>query len=243
MPNALEAKSLSYAVPSRPILSGLNFEIPARSFAVVVGENGAGKTTLLQLMLGIIEPSAGSLQVLGKEPYLDPHKDRQSIGYIAEKITPPFDWSISDYLAFNRAFYKSYSLEREAELLKEFRLKGDWKIGTLSAGQVRRAQVVGVLAASPKLLIIDEITAVLDIVGRSKFMSALSRLREQTGTTIIMATNILDDVDTYADQVIILNNGRLMAKDTKENLIRSSGMKNLTDTIAHMIEAAEEVLQ
>jgi len=204
-----------------------------------VGENGAGKTTLLQLLMGIIEPSAGRVEVLGHEPYRDPYRDRASIGYVAEKITPPFDWSIQEYLEFNRAFYASYSVETERQLLGEFRLKPEWKIGALSAGQVRRVQVVGVLASSPRLLIIDEITAVLDIVGRAKFMAALQRLRDQQETTIVMATNILDDVDSYATDVILLHEGELRHHDTKARLVAAQGGKTLTQALAELIEAAE----
>ncbi len=237
---ALEARGLSYSVPSRTILRDLSFTIAEGGFTVVVGENGAGKTTLLQLLMGIIEPTGGTVRILGNEPYRDPYADRARIGYVAEKIAPPSDWTIEDYLAFNRGFYASYSLETERQLLGEFRLKTDWRMGTLSAGQVRRAQVVGVLAADPRLLIIDEITAVLDIVGRSKFMAALHRLRQRHGTTVIMATNILDDVDSYATDVILLHEGALRAHDTKQGLIQAHGGKSLTDTLAGLIEAAEE---
>ena len=236
----LEAKSLSYSVPQRKILLDVSFRIPKESFTVVVGENGAGKTTLLQLLMGFIEPSNGTAWVNGKEPYRDPFHDRNEIGFIAEKITPPVDWSVDDFLEFNRFFYKTYSEEIEKELLRELRLSRDWRIGSLSAGQIRRVQVVGVLASSPKLLIIDEITAVLDIVGRSKFMKALGRLRSQHGSTVVMATNILDDVDTYATDVVLLHQGKLRMHDTKENLIRSNTGATLTETLSELIEKAEE---
>jgi ABC-type multidrug transport system ATPase subunit len=237
----LKVENLSYTVPTRKVLKNINFNVQKNQFTIVVGENGAGKTTLLQLLMGIIEPSEGKVQVQGKEPHQDPFLDRQEIGYIAEKITPPVDWSVDDFLVFNRYFYKNYSLETESRLLKDLRLQRDWRVGSLSAGQIRRVQVVGVLSNAPKLIIIDEITAVLDIVGRSKFMRALQELREKNQTTIVMATNILDDVDTYATNVVLLHEGEVMVSQTKEEIIRSTGAVNLTRALAGLIEKSEEV--
>ena len=237
----IESKNLSFSVPSRQILKDISFQVAQGSFTVVVGENGAGKTTLLQLLMGLVEPTRGLVLVNGKRPDQDPYEDRQSLGYIAEKITPPVDWSIDEFLKFNRYFYKNYSTDFENTLIRELKLAREWRIGALSAGQVRRAQVVGVLSSSPKVLIVDEITAVLDIVGRAKFMRALHRLRQENGCTVLMATNILDDVDTYATDVILLHRGQLTEKNTKENLMRSSREKTLTDALSALIEKAEEV--
>ena len=237
----IESHSLTYWVNKKLILDRLNFKIEPGQFTVVVGENGSGKTTLLQMLMGIIEPSFGSITVNGKEPYRDPFQDRQSIGYISEKISPPLDWSVGDFFEFNRAFYKNYSLEFEKELTQALRLKTDWKISQLSAGQTRRIQVVGSLSALPKLLMIDEITAVLDIVGRAKFMKAIERLRKEHNTTVIMATNILDDVDSYATDVLLLHEGKLLKHATKAALISEYQKQTLTETLAFLIEESEGV--
>lgn len=238
----IESHSLTYSVNKKLILDRLNFKIEPGQFTVVVGENGSGKTTLLQMLMGIIEPTFGSVLVHGKEPYRDPYQDRQSIGYISEKISPPLDWSVGEFFEFNRAFYRNYSLKFEKELIQDLRLKTDWKISQLSAGQTRRIQVVGALSAQPKLLFVDEITAVLDIVGRAKFMKAIERLRLEQQSTVMMATNILDDVDSYATDVILLHQGKLLKQATRQALIAENKKTNLTETLAYLIEQAEEAL-
>ena len=93
----------------------------------------------------------------------------------------------------------------------------------------------------PDILIIDEITAVLDIVGRAKFMTAIQDLRERAGTTVLMATNILDDVDAYATDVILLHQGKLTVQAEKDKIIRMGSGKTLTAALAHLIEQAELV--
>ncbi|MCM0607317.1 MAG: ABC transporter ATP-binding protein [Xanthomonadaceae bacterium] len=235
----IESKALLYKVNSKLILDQIDFKINSGQFIVVVGENGSGKTTLLQMLMGIIEPTSGSVTIWDHEPYRDPYKDRDTIGYISEKISPPMDWSIGDFLEFNRTFYSNYSQTLETELMKDLRLQNDWKISQLSAGQTRRIQVVGALSAQPKLLFIDEITAVLDIVGRAKFMKALEKLRRENGTTVVMATNILDDVDSYATEVILLHQGKLLKHSSKSDLIAEYSKQNLTETLAYLIEKSE----
>ena len=149
------------------------------------------------------------------------------------------DWSIQDYLSFNRQFYPRYSLAREAQLLKALRIQPSWRIGSLSAGQSRRVQVVAAFAQEPKVLIIDEITAVLDIVGRHKFMAAVEDLRVKVGTTVIVATNILDDVDSYATHVILLHSGKLAKIGTRADFLASTGVATLAGALAQLIESAE----
>jgi len=243
MTDKIQIQGLTYRIAGRNILSDVSFVVGEGAFTVVVGENGAGKTTLLHMLMGLAQPHGGEIRVLGAVPHQDPYALRRRIGYLAEKIRVPSDWTVEEFLAFHRFFYQdAYSLELESELMTELRLKKEWCFGNLSAGQVRRAQVVGALAASPEILVIDEITAVLDIVGRAKFMAALHRLRTRLGSTVIMATNILDDVDTYATDIVLLHQGKVQAAERKERLLRNqekTGPQSLSVVLAEMIERAE----
>ncbi|MBI3544622.1 MAG: ABC transporter ATP-binding protein [Deltaproteobacteria bacterium] len=235
----ISARALSYVAGKRKILDDLSFEIPKGTFTVVVGENGAGKTTLLKLLMGMARPTSGSLTVRGEHPYDDPFAARRKIAYLAERMNPPVNWSVAEYLAFNRHFYPDYSTELEGRLLKRFRIKPEMRIGQLSAGQWRRAQVTAALAFQPDVILIDEITAVLDIVGRADFMDVLRELESRSETTILMATNIIDDIDTYATDVLLLHEGRLARRSTKAELLALSSGASLTQTLATMIREAE----
>ena len=187
--------------------------------------------------MGLVRPSSGKVKVLGREPSLDPSEDRLKISYISERVNPPMDWSVREFLNFNRHFYPHYNVEKEKELLKDFRISADARIGLLSAGEIRRVQVIAGLSSHPEVLLIDEITAVLDIVGRAKFNGILQQLRQQNPLiTIIMATNILDDIDTYASHVLLLNQGKLKFYERKEVLLSTHSRQSLTQILAHKIE-------
>jgi ABC-2 type transport system ATP-binding protein len=235
-------ENLTYRIRSREILKDLSFSINSGGMTVIVGENGAGKTTLLQMLMGLAKPTSGLVYVGGVEPWREANRDLRKVGYLAEKIAPPKDWSVREYLDFNRIFYGAdYLSEIEDRLMRDFRIQGSWQIGNLSAGQTRRVQAIGVLAFRPKIIIVDEITAVLDIVGRSKFMLALKELCRESAATVIMATNILDDVDQYASDVILMNQGTICARGTKEEIIRQGSKSTLTDSIAKLIEQSEDM--
>jgi ABC-type multidrug transport system ATPase subunit len=233
----IATESLTYRAYSREILRDVTIAIPQGAFAIVVGENGAGKTTLLRLLMGLSRPTRGRALVAGREPHLDPWRERARIAYIAERTSPPIDWSVDEYLEFNRRFYPQYSTAVEASLVKDFRLDRTARIGQLSTGETRRAQVVAGIAASPEILLVDEITAVLDIVGRHKFMASLQDLRSRSRATVLMATNILDDVDEYATDVVLLHQGKLTIQATKDELAARG--KSLTTVLASLIEEAE----
>jgi ABC-2 type transport system ATP-binding protein len=233
----IRAEKLCYHVRSKEILSDLSFEVRQGSFTVLVGENGAGKTSLIKLMMGFVKPTSGKIKIWGKAPSDDPFEDRLRMAFLSEKMSPPVDWTIEEYLRFYRFFYPNYSREREATLLALFGLKRELRIGQLSTGESRRAQIVHALSRAPELILVDEITAVLDIVGRARFMRVLQELQANRPCTIVMATNIIDDVDTYATDVILLNKGRLAACESKETM-KGRFAKPLAETLAALIEEA-----
>lgn len=217
---SIQINNLTYTVQKkRPLLRGLSLEVPEGSFVALLGENGAGKTTLMDLLIGFRKPSSGSILINGKEPCSDPWEQRREISYLSERMGLPGDWSVSDFLAFNRFFYPSYSSELESELLSLFKVNPSARIFNLSAGEVRRVQVVSSLSINPKLILADEITAVLDIIGRQKFLSFLSEFNQKNQTTVILATNILEDLIHHISHVALVSQGQLsLFKETREFL-------------------------
>jgi ABC-2 type transport system ATP-binding protein len=208
MPAMIAAKDLCYGVKGRQILDSLDFTVRKGSFLVILGENGAGKTSLLDLIMGFRHRNSGSLTLLGMDPEDDPWQARLKTSYLSEKIDLPGDWDARDFLGFHRFFYPAYDQARERELMIAFSVNDADRVGNYSAGELRRLQIVGALAARPELLIIDEITAVLDIVGRIRFLELLKKGVERDGTTIVLATNIPEGLERYADDVLLLSRGK-----------------------------------
>lgn len=234
---SISIERLTYTVQKkRTLLNNLSVEIPAGSFVALLGENGAGKTTLMDLLIGFRKPSSGTIEVNGKEPSQDPWEQRREISYLTEKMGLPGDWSVADFLTFNRYFYPSYSKELESELLDLFKVKSDARIFNLSAGEVRRVQVVSSLSINPKLVLADEITAVLDIIGRQKFLAFLTELRKRNGTTIILATNILEDLVNHISHIALVSKGSLSLFQEKSGFMAGESDSEFSRRVAEHLE-------
>jgi len=229
------ATGVDYKLPSgRAVLQDIGFEVDAGSFLAVLGENGAGKTSLLDLLMGFRRRSGGKLAILGQDPDHDPWRARQRFAYLSEKVDIPGDWDAREFLAFHRYFYSSYDQALERRFAELFRLDENERVGNLSAGEIRRLQIVGALACRPELLIADEITAVLDILGRRKFLSAIKEQQVQTGLTVILATNIPEGLEKYAENVLLLHHGRKLAMAKTADIL--DGDSDLAEAVAKRLE-------
>jgi len=119
-------------------------------------------------------------------------------------------------------------------LAEQFKISCEERVGNLSAGEIRRLQIIGALAADPELLIADEITAVLDILGRRKFLQALQEQQKERGMTIVLATNIPEGLETYADKILLLNRGRQLLFSETSNFL--DGNRDLAGAVAERLE-------
>ena len=233
----IEIRNLSFGTFDKSkILKDLNINISPGEFVAVLGENGAGKTTLLDLLMGFRKPSDGHIKVQGTIPHEDNWELRRSVAYLSEKVDIPGDWSVSDFLEFNKYFYISYSNDLEIKLLKKFRIDKSLRLGNMSAGEIRRVQVAGALCIQPKLIIVDEITAVLDIVGRRRFMEILTDLNKNQGCTVILATNILEDLEKYASHILLVRNGKLRLFQAIDKFLVGHSQKDFSQRVADILE-------
>lgn len=229
------ARDLQYRLrDKREILNGISFNLNKGEFLAVLGENGAGKTTLLDLLMGFRRRSGGELNVMERDPDRDPWQARSRIGYLSEKIDIPGDWDGAEFLSFHRRFYDSYDLSRERVLVEQFTVRYEDRVGNLSAGEIRRLQIIGALATGPELLIVDEITAVLDILGRRKFLKALQEQQKERGMTVVLATNIPEGLETYADKILLINRGRQILFSETADFLNGSG--DLAGAVAEQLE-------
>lgn len=219
----IKIADLHYCLPSRrETLSGIGFDLPPGSFLALLGENGAGKTTLLDILMGFRLRTSGTALVLGQDPGLDLGETRSRIAYLSEKIDSPGDWSAAEFLDFHGAFYPRYDRSEERDLMGALHVSPQELVGNLSSGELRRLQIVAALAAQPDLVIADEITAVLDIRGRVKFLDMLQERQKSRGMTVIMATNIPEGLDSYADHILLIHKGAQVAFFLLSDFVRGS---------------------
>ncbi len=241
-PAVVRASGLGYRLSNgREILMGVDLSLPAGSFLAVVGENGAGKTSLLDVLLGFRRRTSGELSVLDHDPEMDPWETRARIAYLSEKIDMPGDWEAGEFLEFHRRFYDSYDRDEERRLMERLRVRYDARLGTMSAGETRRVQIVGALAAWPHLIVADEITALLDILGRRAFLSLLQERRRACGVTVVLATNLPEGLDPYADHVLLISRGKQLSFGLLATFV--SGHASLADAVAARLEAYDRPLR
>lgn len=226
-PPLLRAERLRLVYPDGTVaLDDLTLEVP-RGAIGLVGANGAGKTTLLRLALGLLHPTAGSLEVVGRSPADDPIGVRARLGFMPEHDCLPPDQTAADAVA---TFGELAGLppraarQRAAEVLDlvgldEARYR---PIGGFSTGMRQRAKLAQALVADPELVLLDEPTAGLDPLGREEMLALVARLAG-FGISLVVATHLLDDVQRVCDHVVMLDGGRLLHAGATEALLQRTG--------------------
>lgn len=210
-------------------LVDISFELKENSFTALVGHTGSGKSTLLQNFNALLKPTAGKISIAGYE--ITPETTNKNLKELRHKVGMVFQFpenqlfeeTVLRDIAFGP---KNFGVpEEEANALAERWLK---KVGLpeevaeqttfdLSGGQMRRVAIAGVLASEPDVLLLDEPAAGLDPAGRSEMMKIFTDY-QKTGHTVILITHNMDDVAYYADDVLVLEQGRLLMHDTPQKV-------------------------
>jgi ABC-2 type transport system ATP-binding protein len=202
----ISVQDLTYSIPyGQNILKDISFDLHAGEFLGVLGRNGVGKTTLIDLLLGLRLHTSGTIDILGESPMAPDRKNTNAICYLSHDANLKGNISVAQYLKFYAGFFPSYSLEQEKKLLEYFSLNLTDRVGGLSTGQQKKVQAVGALSSMPKLLFIDEMTAVLDPETRSQLFKVLHLFKVEHGLGIILATNIAEDLINRADKILFIN--------------------------------------
>ena len=231
-----------------PALAGLTVDVPAGSVGLV-GANGAGKTTLFRLMLGLMAPTAGRIEVAGHDVATDPIGIRSRLGYMPEHDCLPLDQTASDIVStFGelaglpvRAARQRASDVLDLVGLDEARFR---PVGGFSTGMRQRTKLAQALVADPQLVLLDEPTAGLDPVGREEMLELVGRLAG-FGISVILATHLLDDVQRVCQHVVMIDAGRLVLAGPIDQLMQTTGVMRVEvggsgDAVASLARALTE---
>ncbi len=220
---ALSVRGLRKSYGTQEVVCGVDLAVAAGECFGLLGPNGAGKTTTLKLCLGLIEPDAGSVRLLGNEVPARAREARAKVG-----VVPQFDNLDPDFtVAENLVVYARYFGIREREIaaripqLLEFAgLAGRAaaKIQTLSGGMKRRLTLARALVNEPQLLIMDEPTTGLDPQGRHLIWERLRRLTQE-GRTIVLTTHFMEEAERLCTRLAIMDRGRIIAQGSPRALI------------------------
>lgn len=237
MTAVFQAQDLSKQYRKKVVLDHLNFQVPEGSVFGLIGENGAGKTTTIKIMMNILQPSAGSAQVLGVDSRQLLPKHFTTIGYVSENQEMP-GWMTVDYLLqYLKPFYPTWDDARAAALVRQFNLPRDRKISQLSRGMWMKAALASSLAYHPRLLVLDEPFSGLDPLVRDELISEL--VESSMNTTILISSHDLAEIENFASHIGYLNNGRLQFADEMTTL--SARFQEIELTLDHSVSLGDAV--
>ncbi|MEO5509594.1 MAG: ABC transporter ATP-binding protein [Longimicrobiales bacterium] len=215
---AVRTESLTKQFGARTAVSDVTLTVPEGSVYVLVGPNGAGKTTTFRMILGMLRPTEGHVDVMGVRA--GPGGEcRAHVGYVPEGRSVPYPWiRVNDLLAHHARYYPTWDAQYAAHLVDALDLRLKDKYGRLSKGEARRVELVMALAHRPPLLLLDEPTDGLDPVIRATVLSLLAEHMTESPTTMLIATHLIYEMERFADHIGVMRSGRLMAQMHRDDI-------------------------
>ena len=217
---AIELQGVCKSFRRTQVLSNLTMRVERGKTFAFLGRNGAGKTTSIRMLLGLLKCDQGEVRVLGIDPAIDPLQVRARVGYLAED-QQMYGWMrVEEIVRFVAPFYAMWDHDLALKYLREFELPLATKVKHLSKGQNVRLGLVLALAHRPELVILDDPALGLDPVMRKQFNRDLITHLQGEGRTVFYSSHLLYEVEPVADEVAILDGGRLVRQADTETLRR-----------------------
>lgn len=229
MTAAVRLRGLDKRFPKVHALRGVDLDIDAGEFFALLGPNGAGKTTLISILAGLTRASAGSAEVMGFDVARDYREARARLGVVPQELVYDPFFTVRETLRFQSGYF---GIRRNDdwidELLANLGLadKADTYTRQLSGGMKRRVLVAQALVHKPPVIVLDEPTAGVDVELRQSLWAFIRRLN-QAGHTVILTTHYLEEAEALCGRVAMLKQGRIVALDRTENLLRAGGERRL----------------
>ncbi|UZN01986.1 ATP-binding cassette domain-containing protein [Cellulomonas sp. S1-8] len=221
---------------------GIDLDVAPGELVAVLGPNGAGKTTTMRMLTTLVRPTAGTATVAGVDVLTDPAAVRRRIGYVGQGNGAGRSQHVVDELVVHGRVHgltARTARTRAHDLLDALDLAGlaHRKVESLSGGQRRRVDVALGLVHGPRLLFLDEPSTGLDPHTRANLWTHVLRLRAEHDMTIVLTTHYLDEADTMAERVVVVDHGRIIADDTADALKRDLAGDRLVLTVARTDDA------
>jgi len=234
--DAIRADGLVKRYGDKAALDGVSFDVPRGSVCGLLGPNGAGKTTAVRILTTLTDADGGHAHVGGLDVAADPQSVRRIIGLAAQDATVDGVLTGRENLVMIGRLHhlpRGEATGRADELLEQFSLvdAGDRLVKTYSGGMRRRLDLAATLVARPEVLFLDEPTTGLDPRARNELWDVLDTLVAE-GTTILLTTQYLEEADRLADDIVVIDHGRVIARGDAASLKRQVGGAQLALTVA-----------
>src|ERR671927_34974 len=220
-------------------LRGVSLEIESGEFFGLLGPNGAGKSTLIHCTTGLAQPTSGSIRVFGHDAVHHYGEARAAVGLAPQELNLDWFLTLEEQLDYHGGYFgmpKRERRERAKELLDAFSLteKRNDRTRTLSGGMKRRLILARALMHRPRLLILDEPTAGVDVELRLELWHYVQRINSE-GTTILLTTHYLEEAEQLCDRIAFINQGQIVAQGSSADLASEYGVANLEDAYLALV--------
>jgi ABC-2 type transport system ATP-binding protein len=214
----LATQGLGKRYGRRWALEDCTLAIPAGRVAGLVGPNGAGKSTLLNLAVGLLAPSAGSIEVLGGRPANDPEQLGR-VGFVAQDTPSYAGLSVADHLRLGAQLNPTWDAQLAKRRIEQTGLDPDQRAGRLSGGQRAQLALTLAVAKRPELLILDEPVASLDPLARREFLGALMEFVAEHDASVVLSSHLVADLERVCDYLVVLVGSRVAVAGDVDQLL------------------------
>ncbi|ACJ01181.1 ATP-binding cassette domain-containing protein [Rhodospirillum centenum] len=219
MSTMIECRQLRHSYGDTPVLHGLDFRVEEGGIFGLLGKNGAGKSTAINILMGFLRPQSGECRVLGHPSHALPPAVRQDIGLLHEGFIQYDFMSIDEIERFHAPFYPRWDRSAFYDLVDQLNLPRSRRVSRMSCGQ--RSQVVLglIMAQNPRLMILDDYSMGLDVGYRRLFLDLLRDYVRERGTTVLLTSHVVQELEKLIDRMIVLQAGRVLVDCTRADFM------------------------
>ena len=229
----LETKSLTCKFDDLVAVDHVSFNVEESEVFGLVGPNGAGKSTMIKILTTLRKPTFGTAKICGFDIVKNPSDVRRQIGYVPQMVSADGDLTARENLLLYSKLYDVPKAERSSraeEALEFMNLAdvADKRVRQFSGGMIRRLEIAQSMLHRPHMLFLDEPTVGLDPVARSSVWKHIMELRDKYGTTILLTTHMMEEVESLCTRMAIMNHGKMVAIGTSSELKTATGDPSAT---------------
>lgn len=237
--NIIEVKNLFKKFDDIAAVNNVSFNVKQGEIFAFLGPNGAGKTTTIKMFTTLLQPTGGKIVVNGFDPMTQPDEVRHSFGIIFQDPSLDDELTAFENLEFHGVLYdvpQKIRRERIDELIKvvELEKRRNDLVKEFSGGMKRRLEIARGLLHHPKIIFLDEPTLGLDPQTRNHLWSYIRNMNQKEGITVFFSTHYMEEADRMADRIAIIDNGKIIAEGTAEELKQKTGGATLEDAFLQL---------
>lgn len=210
----VEFKNLSKSYGTREVLKNVNLKIEKGKIYGLLGPNGSGKTTMIKIINDLIQPTKGEILIQGIEPGIE---SKKIISYLPERTYLNMSMKVSELITFFKDFYSDFDEKKALKLLSKLKINENDKLKTMSKGTKEKVQLVMIMSRKADLYILDEPIGGVDPASRDYILDTiLTNFNE--GSSIIICTHLIADIEKILDEVIFINNGKIVLNEDADTI-------------------------